>query len=193
MNTNGIFIEEFQPHLDELYRSTLRLTLNRTDAEEIVAQTVLKVLDNLDKYEPGTNPLAYMRTIARNIFLNERKKIKVRKTQLVDNERMLKYDGAEEIVLLDFFSALLDHYDTFSDEVLRALGQINNDSHFRVFCLMMDGYKSHEIAKQLGCPENTVKSIVRRIREKLIPLLSSYAFEKYGITPDIKLQQVFEA
>jgi RNA polymerase sigma factor (sigma-70 family) len=193
MERNELFIKEFKPHLAELYRSALRLTLNKVDAEELVATTVQKVLEHMDRYEPGTNPLAYMRTIARNTFLNDRKKIKSRKTQLVEEEYMLQFDDADELALLDLFGNLMDRYDTFSDEVLHAIEQISNDGHFSVFCRVMDGFKSHEIAEELKMPENTVKGIVRRIRLKLIPALRDYALVTYGITPDIKMQQTFEA
>lgn len=189
MERNELFIVEFKPCLPELLRSCMRLTLNKADAEELLSSTVQKVLENMDSYTPGTQPLAFMRTIARNTFLNDRKKIKSRKTQLVEDEAFLQYDAAEEAVMLDLFNNLLDDYQSFGDEVLAALEQIRNDQHFKVFCCVMDGHKSREIAEDMGIEENTVKGIVRRIRIKMIPVLRQYAFEAYGIVPDIKMNE----
>jgi RNA polymerase sigma-70 factor, ECF subfamily len=188
MEKHDIFLREFRPHLSELYRSAFKLTLNKVDAEDLVATTVQKVLEKMHTYTPGTNPLAFMRTIAKNTFLNDRKKVKIRKTQLVEEELLLQYDQADEMAMLDLFSNLLNEYDSFGDEVRQALDQIKNDAHFHVFCLIMDGFKSAEIADDLKIPENTVKGIVRRIRIKLIPTLREYALEHYNISPDIKLE-----
>jgi RNA polymerase sigma-70 factor, ECF subfamily len=188
MEKNELFIREFKPHLAALYSSAMRLTWNKVDAEELVYQTVSKMLVSMDTYTPGTNPLALMRTIQKNIFLNNQKKLKTRKTKSVDQEYILQLDRADEAAALDVFSALLEQYDTFGDEVVGALDMIRNDAHFQVFCLILDGYKSSEVAEDCGIPENTVKGIVRRVRTKLIPVLSTYAREAYGIVPDIKME-----
>jgi RNA polymerase sigma-70 factor, ECF subfamily len=195
MKKNELFMSEFYPHLPALYRSAFKLTWNQVDAEELVAKTVERVLASMDSYKQEDKPLAFMRTVARNIFLNDCKKIKVRKTQLVDDEAFLQYDAAEEAQLLDTFANLLNHYDSFSDEVIAALARLKNDDHNKIFFAFMDGHKSAEIAKSVKSNENTVKGIVRRVRITLIPELAKYAYETYGIVADIKMekQQPFEA
>jgi RNA polymerase sigma-70 factor, ECF subfamily len=195
MEKKELFMTEFYPCLPALYRSAFKLTWDKVDAEELVAKTVEKVIKNLDNYTQQDKPLAFMRTVARNIFLNDCKKLKSRKTFLVEEETFLQLNETSEDQFIDLFCNLLEQYDTFSDEVVAALAQIRNEEHFKVFACTMDGYKSAEIAEELDILENTVKGIIRRVRVKLIPILRDYAFETYGIVADIKLeqQQPFEA
>lgn len=187
MEKNKIFNEEFAPHYADLYRSALRLTWDATEAADLVQDTVTKVLEKMDQYKPGTNALAYMRVIAKNAFLNKRKQITTRKTQLVDEDYLLQYDSEDESAAFGFFTELLKDQDSFSDEVKSAIAKIRNDEHFHVFALMFDGYKSAEIATELEISENTVKGIIRRLRIMLIENLREYALENYSIRPDIKM------
>ena len=46
------------------------LTSNRDDAYDLLQDTMLKVLDNADKYTDNTNFKGWVFTIMRNIFIN---------------------------------------------------------------------------------------------------------------------------
>src|SRR3970040_2885330 len=66
--------EEFEEvalvHLDALYRSALRLTQNRAEAEDVVQETCLRAFRSFHRFNPGTNCRAWLFTILRNAFLN---------------------------------------------------------------------------------------------------------------------------
>src|SRR3990172_9184986 len=57
-------------HLDALYRSALRLTQNRAEAEDVVEDTFLRAFRSFHRFNPGTNCRAWLFTILRNTFLN---------------------------------------------------------------------------------------------------------------------------
>ena len=68
----------------ELHRFAYKLTADRDEANDLLQETSLKALDNMDKYIPDTNFKGWMYTIMRNIFINNYRKI-VRDQTFVDH------------------------------------------------------------------------------------------------------------
>jgi RNA polymerase sigma-70 factor (ECF subfamily) len=58
-------------HRERLYRLALGLCRNRTDAEDLVQEALLRAFRRFDRFTPGTNCLAWLATILRNIFINQ--------------------------------------------------------------------------------------------------------------------------
>ena len=50
------------------------LTRNRTEADDLVQETLLKALSNIDKFDPGTNLRAWLFTILRNTYYTDIRK-----------------------------------------------------------------------------------------------------------------------
>ena len=69
-------VQEFEAvalvHLDALFRSALRLTRNRAEAEDVVQDTWLRAFRSFHRFDPGTNCRAWLFTILRNVFLTRR-------------------------------------------------------------------------------------------------------------------------
>ena len=61
----------------------LMLTANRDDAQDLLQDTTLKVLDNQEKYVDNLNFKGWVLTVMRNIFINNYHKI-VRTQTVVD-------------------------------------------------------------------------------------------------------------
>src|SRR5258708_6671218 len=64
------FEREALENLDSLYRTALRLTRNRADADDLVQETYLKAFRAADRFEPGTNLRAWLFTILHNTARN---------------------------------------------------------------------------------------------------------------------------
>lgn len=58
-------------HKDKIYRLALRLTGNREDAEDIVQETFLKAVDNIDKFRIESSFGTWLYSIALNQFRAE--------------------------------------------------------------------------------------------------------------------------
>src|SRR5262245_43228800 len=56
--------------LDSLFRTALRLSRDRADAEDLVQDTYLRAFRAADRFEPGTNRRAWLFTILHNTARN---------------------------------------------------------------------------------------------------------------------------
>src|SRR3954468_9152444 len=64
------FETEFLPNLPALLAVAARLTGTRSEAEDLVQDTLLKAYRSRKQYRDGTNPRAWLMAILRNTFLN---------------------------------------------------------------------------------------------------------------------------
>lgn len=64
------FEQEALSFIDSLYGTALRLTRNRSDAEDLVQDTYLKAFRATEQFERGTNLKAWLFTILHNTFRN---------------------------------------------------------------------------------------------------------------------------
>ena len=64
------FEAEALASLDSLYRAALRLSRDRSDAEDLVQETYLKAFRAADRFEAGTNLRAWLFTILHNTARN---------------------------------------------------------------------------------------------------------------------------
>jgi RNA polymerase sigma-70 factor (ECF subfamily) len=175
---NREFEEVALVHLDALYRSALRLTHNRAEAEDVVQETCLRAFRSFHRFNPGTNCRAWLFTIMRNVFLN-RIRQSGREVALEDDgalraalpeslaRSMLARENPEE----EFFQTVL-HGDV--DRALKWLPLVFKEA---VILADLEGLTYKEMGEVLGCPIGTVMSRLSRGREILRRLLSRFARE----------------
>jgi len=169
--TPEIFEMEAMRHLDDLFRTAKRLTLNQTDAEDLVQETFMQAWKSFDHYEPGTNCRAWLYKILFNKFDHYRRK---KYTQA-------KYfQEADELTFLSAaYSAPVNERLT-DGEVIKALDKL--PEHYRSVVLLADvqEFDYKEVAAILGIPIGTVMSRLNRGRAQLKKSLAKVAGE-YGI------------
>ena len=68
---------------ENMMNFALMLTTNRDDAQDLMQDTTLKVLDNQEKYVDNINFKGWVLTVMRNIFINNYHRI-VRSQNLID-------------------------------------------------------------------------------------------------------------
>src|ERR1043165_6629239 len=71
METQAEFAERVKPYLDSLYRTALRMTGERSSAEDLVQETFLKAYRGYARFEPGSNFKAWLFTILTNAYIND--------------------------------------------------------------------------------------------------------------------------
>lgn len=168
------FEREALVHLDTLYSVALRLTGNKSDAEDLVQDTVLKAYRAWDKYEAGTNCRAWLVTIMRNNFINKYRRESRR-------PGTIQYDTVEDISIFEhvqekdpegsFFRFIVDA------EVKRAIQDLPEEFRIPVVLSDVEGMSYAEIAEILELPVGTVKSRLFRGRRRLQQRLYDYAVE----------------
>ncbi len=170
------FETEALPFMPDLYRVAMWLTRNKTEAEDLVQETLMQALRSFHRYEIGTNCRAWLTTIMYN--LNSKRLQKLGKLKLVD-------DPEEKIAATLPFEPQIPQ--TISDEdVLKAIGNI--PEHFRQVVILSDveDFSYKEIASILDVPMGTVMSRLSRGRKVLRIELADYARTYgYGETPKI--------
>lgn len=145
----------------------LSLTYNREEAEDLLQDTTLKVLDNQEKFTDNINFKGWVLTIMKNIFINNYRKI-------VRNQTVI--DKTDDSHLLN----LPQNSGFDSPESSYALGEISNSidaftDEYRIpFSMPIQGFKYEEIAQTMNLPIGTVKSRIFLARKRLQEQLKDY-------------------
>ena len=174
MSTNitpEIFEAEAMKHLDDLFRTAKRLTMNQTDAEDLVQETFMQAWKSFDHYELGTNCRAWLYKILFNKY---------------DHLRRKKYTQAKYIQEADDLVFLSAAYPTPISEnltdtqIIAALDKL--PEHYRSVVLLADVHEFdyREVAEVLEIPIGTVMSRLSRARTQLKKTLADVA-DQYGI------------
>ena len=165
------FEEAALVHLDTLYRSALRLTHNRAEAEDLVQETCLRAFRGFHRFNPGTNCRAWLLTILRNEFL---KRLKRGGHEVLDGDPGDHQKDGTSITDAgrtgghpeeEFFQTVL-HGDV--DRALKALPLVHREV---VVMADLEGFSYKEIAQIVACPIGTVMSRLSRGRAQLRQLL----------------------
>ena len=67
------FEAEALPHLDRLFRLAMWFERNRSEAEDLVQETMMQALQSFHRFQPGTNCRAWLTTILQNVRSNRRR------------------------------------------------------------------------------------------------------------------------
>ena len=169
--TPEIFETETMAHINDLYRTAVRLTRDATEADDLVQETYMQAWKSFDKYELGTNCRAWLYKILFNKFDHYRRK---KYTQA-------KYiQEADELVFANStFTAPIPEHLT-DTEIIAALNKLPD--HYRSVVLLADVHEFDykEVAQILDIPIGTVMSRLSRARGQLKKCLARNAAE-YGI------------
>ena len=165
---NGIQFQQKLLSLQEnMMNFALMLTANRDDAQDLLQDTTLKVLDNQDKFVDNVNFKGWVFTVMRNIFINNYHKI-VRVQTVVDSSADL-YNL--DVVNDSGFDSPDKAYQI--KEITKAINGLNDDLKVP-FSMFLSGYKYNEIAEKLNVPLGTVKSRIFFARQELQKRLKDF-------------------
>jgi RNA polymerase sigma-70 factor (ECF subfamily) len=159
-------------HFDELYGTAVRLTRDKTDAEDLVQEAIMRAWAFWDRFQSGTNGRAWIHRILMNTFINGYRRRKRERDVLgqvrlqISKKPQWTHDNERRA------------REGLSDEVEAALAALPED--FRSVVLLVDGnglsYK--EAAEALDCPIGTVMSRLHRARKRLQEDLRRYASDE---------------
>lgn len=150
------FLDVYSRQADTVYRVCYSFMRNKSDTEDLVQETFLKLLTTGKIFENQRHERAWLIVTASNLCKDSLKKW-WRKTENLEDFQELAAEERQD------------------DVVLEAILRLPNDYKDAVYMYYYEGYTTAEIARHLHCPEATVRSRLMRAKKKLQILLGGGA------------------
>ena len=192
VTTREDFTHDAMQHAPQLFSTAMRMTRNRSDAEDLVQETFIKAWRSFATYQQGTNLRAWLFRIMTNTYINKynAQQRKPTETELDDVEELFLYKRLGSVDQSQLSQSAEDQMLSLftDDEVKKALEEL--PEQFRIPVLMSDveGFSYKEIAEILEIPLGTVMSRLHRGRKSMQKMLYEYAKER-GLINEALLSQ----
>ena len=145
-------IEHFYAKGD-LFRIALKITEDDDEAEEIMHQTIERLLANAGKYA-DRNFLGLYKTSLYRLHINNIRNNKIRRNILIDRVKDVVHQDVESEA----------HYKILFKDLL---GSLNIKSK-KILNLKLEEYQTKEIASELGCSEGSINFQYHTIKRKVL-------------------------
>lgn len=143
---------------DAILRLAFSYLHNREDAEDILQETMIKLVTVRPVFENERNRKAWLMTVAANLSKNRIDYNKVRDTAELNEE--IAGAAEEDRDVSDDLSA-----------IWKAVEQLPVNQREAIHLFYQEGYKTAEIAEITGRAEATIRSDLKRGRDKLKSIL----------------------
>jgi RNA polymerase sigma-70 factor (ECF subfamily) len=143
-------------HQRVIYSVALRMLGNAEEATDVAQETFVRAYTALDRYKPDGHFGAWLRRIAVNLCLNERRRPTTISLDDVDPDGLTTDDPAH-IVLAQ----------AQAQAVRRAIGGLPPEYRVVVVLRYLDGLSYRDIAKSLGVSVPTVETRLHRAKKML--------------------------
>lgn len=158
METFTVRLLELQ---DKLQKFAMYLTADREKANDLFQDTVLKTLENQEKYTREENLLAWIKKIMFNTFVSDKRRI-------LDNQKYNIRTSCDTQIDIPDESGVNEFQLKISlNELTAAIERLQSPIEQQTITLFLSGYKYEEIAKITDSKMGTVKSRLNKIKEKL--------------------------
>ncbi|MBZ0329456.1 sigma-70 family RNA polymerase sigma factor [Halomonas sp. ANAO-440] len=172
------FEQRLEPLMDRLYGTALRLTHNPDDAEDIVAEAVVRAWTRLDKLRDPERFDAWLFHILTNTFISEWRRRQSRPRAAADSDTAAPDDlDADGFTLFQqlhqpfllWWGSLEDQFfnSLLQEEMQEALDALPDPYRVTIVLVEVQGYTYEEVSGLLGIPLGTVRSRLNRARSLL--------------------------
>jgi len=177
------FKEALLPFLDDLFRVGVELCKSKSEAEELVSETVVRACENFSLLRDRSKAKQWLLRILTNVFINKCRKKSIRNEVQYDESS----DDEQQFSLFDELSQPFfwwgnperEVMNRFLDEDLRrALSALPEQSRSIVVMCDVEGYTYEEIAELLNTPIGTIRSRLSRARSQLQRHLFDHAVDR---------------
>ena len=149
-----------EQEIPRLRRYAMFLARDPEKADDLVQECLVRAIDNIDKFQLGTNIRSWLMTILHNIFVNETKKRRPVLTHDGVIERATPIEGGQEA----------RHQ---MRDVQRAFEALSWQHRQIIWFICVEQMDYNEVARQLDVPVGTVRSRLCRAREHLKRLIET--------------------
>lgn len=156
------FHTDILPMKDRLFRLALSITLDRTEAEDITQETLVRVWERRKEWPQIENIQAWCMTIARRLALDAVEKAKIhaeREAEVADYQRSAVSSPAPADEALDRRQRV--------EAVRRLISQLPEVQRTIIELRDIEGLRYDEIAQLTGISETQVKVYLHRARKKI--------------------------
>lgn len=160
-------------HGRSLYNFLLRSVRTPHRAEELLQEVMLRVVKSKGRYQRSAKFTTWVYTIARNLTVDESRRVRFRDHDSLDAPLRGRTDGDQSRTRLGRIAADQVPTDMAAEApMLRrrlraAIAQLPEDQREVFVMRQVSGMSFREIGDVVGAPENTVKSRMRYALEKL--------------------------
>lgn len=158
------------PILERAFSYALRLTRDRTDAEDLVQEAALAAVKGFHTFQTGTNFRRWFFQILTNCFYaRHRRRKNDAEISVEDVEDPQLYDGADQLGLFqrsaDPAGELMSRVDR--DTIVMALQMLPDEFRVVASLYFIEDLKYAEISEIVNVPVGTVRSRLHRARKIL--------------------------
>lgn len=173
----SFFGRSIEENMDALYGVALRLTRNRADAEDLVAETVSRAWSKFAALEDRKRFRPWVFRILHNCFISDYRKKSVRPTETQYDE------GSDDDGQSDIASLLIEQPDEFlcwwadperkfandalGEKIVSAITNLPQAYQMTVLLINAEGLTYDEAAAVLDVPPGTIRSRMKRGRTLL--------------------------
>jgi RNA polymerase sigma-70 factor (ECF subfamily) len=174
-----------------LYFYIYRLVRNSEMTQDLIQDTLIKVVRNHQSYQPQSKLRPWIYTIARNLCIDFFRKKRLKEISLDQ-----PFKNTNSFSLLDCLETQNHNgFDFIYQKEIRtqiqaALNAINADQRDVFLLKEIQGFKFHEIATLLNESENTIKSRMRYALKALRSYLEVHYTASYELNVDkVKIEE----
>jgi len=158
MQTPDAFREAMLAQIPVLKAFALRLVKSRTEADDLVQETLMRALRYRDTFEDGTSIKSWLCRILQNCFYKDASR---RRDTIQDVEGRC---AAQQTV------AAPQEWSVLYAEMLAAIDRLAPETRDAFLMVVAHGASYEEAAQAFDCPIGTLKSRVSRARDRLMAL-----------------------
>lgn len=147
-----------------LQRLANKFTTDPDEKNDLVQETFIRSLKSLERFINHPKIVSWLYVIMKNVYLNKYRRMNLHR--LAENELIHSGENNTSKNIANSKFVLND-----IDKAIKSLSEEN----YTIISMYFEGFKYHEIAKQMEIKEGTIKTRIHSIRKSLRKKLEVYA------------------
>ncbi|OPX09225.1 sigma-70 family RNA polymerase sigma factor [Mycobacterium sp. AT1] len=161
------FVNEVIPHSATLLGHAIGLTHHRSDAEDLVQETMIKAYVSFETFREGSNVKAWLYRIMANTWVDRHRLSLRRPAEQFHGDLTDPQTASQAVVMGSMPSAESEALKSVPSEAEVALSDLPPNLREIVYYADVQGYRNTEVAEILQIPVGTVGSRLFRGRREL--------------------------